>query len=381
MISAVWTIRNGSRCVRTMASKPQQFVVKVPEMRKYVVECMKSVGASEDNGGKVADLLICADLRGHYSHGLNRLRIYMEDCRSGNCSANAVPEVLKQKGATAWVDGKNGLGAVVGHFCTDLAAKLAKEHGIGWVVCKGSNHYGIAGYWPLLLKKQGLMGFSGTNTSPLVFPNRASQHALGTNPLALVAGANGQDDFALDMATSAVALGKIELAERKGEHIPLQWGADKQGKSTTDPVDVTQRGGGLLPLGGGEESGGYKGTGLGMMVEIFSSILSGGTFGKNVRTWRDTDRIADLGQFFVAIDPDCFAPNFNERLQQFIDETRNLRPVDENKKVMVPGDPERLNIKRSEQAGGVIYGQKQLDHLIELGTSHHVQPFNYSPIN
>ncbi|CAD5211251.1 unnamed protein product [Bursaphelenchus xylophilus] len=378
----MWSIRNGSRQVFcAMSSHPQQFVVKTAEMRRFVVDCMKAVGASGDNGGKVADLLICADLRGHYSHGLNRLRIYMEDCRSGNCAANAEPKILKQKGATAWVDGQNGLGAVVGHFCTDLAAKLAKEHGIGWVVCKGSNHYGIAGYWPLLLKKEGLIGMSGTNTSPLVFPNRAAQHALGTNPLAVIAGGHGEDDFALDMATSAVALGKIELAERKGEQIPLQWGADKDGKATQDPVDVTQRGGGLLPLGGAEETGGYKGTGLGMMVELFSAILSGSTFGKNVRTWRDVDRIADLGQFFVAIDPECFAPGFSDRLQDFIDQTRGLRPVDPAKKVLIPGDPERINIEKSESVGGVIYGQKQLDHLLDLGKTHKVQPFTYNPVN
>lgn len=97
------------------------------------------------------------------------------------------------------------------HFCTDLAIELAKENGIGWVVCKGSNHFGIAGYWPLMMKERGLIGIAMTNTSPLVFPTRSAQHALGTNPISIVAPAKNNDDFALDMATSAVALGKVKI--------------------------------------------------------------------------------------------------------------------------------------------------------------------------
>ncbi|KAI6183252.1 Malate/L-lactate dehydrogenase [Aphelenchoides bicaudatus] len=349
----------------------EQFLVSVDEMRSFVISCMESVGANKENGSKVADLLIVADQRGHYSHGLNRLRIYMEDCRSGNCVPNAQPTIIKQKAATAWVDGSNGLGAVVGHYCTELAIQLAKEHGVGWVVCKGSNHYGIAGYWPLLMKERGFLvdfyvaslnGISGTNTSPLVFPTRAAQHALGTNPLAFVAPALNDDNFALDMATSSVALGKIELAERKGEHMNNQWGLNSQGKLTSDPKDVTQRGGGLTPLGGSEETGGYKGSGLGMMVEVMCSILAGATYGKN-------------GQCFVAIDPECFAPDFSGRLQTYLDETRQLKPADSNKRVMVAGDPERKNIARCP--GKLIYGRNQIDHLLDIAQQNSVQPFQY----
>lgn len=135
---------------------------------------------------------------------------------------NAQPTIIKQKGATAWVDGNNGLGAVVGHFCTQLVIQLAREHGVGWVVCKASNHFGIAGYWPLLMKEKGyivscnhsrynksIQGLAMTNTSPVVFPTRAATHALGTNPIAVIAPALQRDDFALDMATSTVSLGKV----------------------------------------------------------------------------------------------------------------------------------------------------------------------------
>ncbi|KAI6220186.1 hypothetical protein M3Y95_01058100 [Aphelenchoides besseyi] len=353
----------------------EKFVVKVEDMRRFVVDCMAAVGAKEENGKKVADLLIAADQRGHYSHGLNRLRIYMEDCRSGNCDPNAQPTILRQKGATAWIDGNNGLGAVVGDYCTRIAIELAQQNGVGWVVAKGSNHFGIAGYWPILMKERGYLGIAMTNTSPLVFPTRASQLAVGTNPIAIVAPANENDDFALDMATSAVALGKIELAERKGEKINEQWGADSKGRNTDDPTEITQQGGGLLPLGGSEETGGYKGFGLGMSIEVLSSILAGATYGKNVRTWRETSKVADLGQTFICIDPLCFAPNFNSRLQSYLDETRRLIPIDRTKKVLIPGDPEREHL--AESGIGIVYGQAQLDHLLDIAKQNNVNAFNY----
>ncbi|KAI6181501.1 hypothetical protein M3Y98_00836000 [Aphelenchoides besseyi] len=158
------------KCQNESTMTDEKFVVKVEDMRRFVIDCMAAVGAKEENGKKVADLLIAADQRGHYSHGLNRLRIYMEDCRSGNCDPNAQPTILRQKGATAWIDGNNGLGAVVGDYCTRIAIELAQQNGVGWVVAKGSNHFGIAGYWPILMKERGYLGIAMTNTSPLVFP-------------------------------------------------------------------------------------------------------------------------------------------------------------------------------------------------------------------
>lgn len=321
----------------TSSTGAPRLIVPEAEMRRFVVDCMAAVGAERVKGEQVADLLILADRRGHYSHGLNRLRIYMEDCRAGNCAANAEPRILKQKGATAWVDGRNGLGAVVAHFCTDLAARLAREHGVGWVVCKGSNHYGIAGYWPLLLKQQGLIvgggsrggqGFIPEGLTPssyvhgchsdsmsrstcssrsYMFYGLYFDHpALPNDPLAghvghqhLAAGVpqpecgacaghqphlgggagragrrlrpgHGHLGRGAGQGECGVRPGdgtrhvQIELAERRGESMPSQWGADAQGHPTSDPVDVTQRDGALLPLGGTEETGKFG------QIQVFS---------------------------------------------------------------------------------------------------------------
>lgn len=145
-------------------------VVSLEEGKRFVVDCMKAVNTPEDHAKQLAELLMAADYRGHFSHGLNRLgmslnikiknffwfffsffpaEVYCTEVSNGVCDGKAKPVILKESSATAWVDGKNGLGAVVGNFCIDLAIKKAKETGIGWVVAKGSNHYGIAGYWSM----------------------------------------------------------------------------------------------------------------------------------------------------------------------------------------------------------------------------------------
>ncbi|KAI6240212.1 hypothetical protein M3Y99_00478400 [Aphelenchoides fujianensis] len=352
----------------------EEFVVTVEDMKKFVVEAMRTVGTSADHAAQLAEALVLADQRGHHSHGVNRLHIYIEDTL-GNVAKSGQPEVLKRKGATAWVDGRNLLGPVVGNFCTRLAVELAREHGIGWVVCKGSNHYGICGYYTLQIAEAGFVGMSFTNTSPCVFPNRSAEQALGSNPISCVAPALDGDNFALDMATSTVAFGKVELAETKGHaEIPAEWGADANGRPTTRPADVLQ-GGGLLPLGGREEAGAYKGTGLGMMVEVFCGLLGGTPAGRDCRQWRESEKAANLAQCFVAVDPDCFAPDFPARMQRFLDQNRELRPVDAERPVLVAGDPERAAEERNRAAGGLIYGRKQIDKLRAVAEKYSIAPF------
>ena len=167
------------------------------------------------------------------------------------------------------------------------------------------------------------------------------------------------------MAASTVALGKVELAKcRQQKEIPTAWGADPHGLPTKDPTIVLAPGGGLLPLGGVEECGAYKGTGIAMMTELFCGIMGGASFGKNVRQWREVQKPANLGQCFVAIDPECFAPGFAERLQLFLEQMRHLEPIDTEKPVLIPGDPERMNTIKSQKAGGLIYQHAQIAVLI-----------------
>ncbi|KRT82930.1 hypothetical protein AMK59_4199, partial [Oryctes borbonicus] len=135
----------------------------------------QAVGTQRDHANVMADLLVEADYRGHYSHGMNRLDMYVKDVKSGTCDGKATPKILKETPATAWVDGQNGMGAVVGNFCMDLAIKKAKEVGVGWVAAKGSNHFGIAAMYTMQAIKEGMLGMSFTNTSPFLAPTRSKE--------------------------------------------------------------------------------------------------------------------------------------------------------------------------------------------------------------
>lgn len=222
--------------------------------------------------------------------------MYVRDVKAGTTFSDREPLIVKDSPATALVDGNNLLGPVVGNFCMQLAMNKAKQVGIGMVVANRSNHYGIAGHYSMQALNEKLIGLSFTNTSPLIYPTRSNKRTFGTNPITFAAPGHKNDSFVLDMATSTVAFGKVEINSRKGEAIPDTWGADVNGKVTTDPEKV-MNGGGLLPLGGSEESSGYKGYGLNFMVEVLCGILSGSLYGPHIRTWQTSSGEANLVNF------------------------------------------------------------------------------------
>lgn len=292
--------------------------------------------------------------------------MYVSDIENGLCDVNANPRILNETVSTAWVDGCNTLGVVVGTFAMNLAIKKAKETGIGWVAAKGSNHFGICQWYTSMATKENLLGIASTNTSPLVAPTRAQATVFGTNPIAFAAnaGQNQDDGFILDMSTSSVAVGKIEMQLRKGEKLPSQgWALGSDGQPTTDAHEAFYNGKGLMPLGGEEVNSGYKGYGLGMVVDILCAVMSGANYGHHVRHWQDySDQVANLGHFFVALDPDSFAPGFEGRLQELMDHLRGLTPVNPDKPVLVPGDPERQALAEMAAKNNAIFYTK--NHIL-----------------
>ncbi|GAB1598052.1 uncharacterized protein LOC115229906 [Argonauta hians] len=334
-------------------------VVATDELFSFVVRCIEKVGGKRLHAEALAELLVAADTRGHYSHGLNRLDMYVRDLETKVTSGTEEPEIINETPATALINGNNILGPVVGKFCIDLAIKKAKEVGVGWVCASGSNHFGIAGWYSMRASNQGLLGMAFTNTSPLMVPTRAKKSVLGTNPISLAAPAENNDSFVLDMATTTVALGKVEINQRKDLPIPEGWGLDSQGKVTHDPADVLG-GGGLCPLGGIEESGGYKGYGLAFLTEIFCGILAGANYGPNIRSWKNTTTAANLGHCFVAINPSVFAPGFTGRMSDIMNHIRNMEPSEADAPVLVPGDPERQHEEKCNKLGGIPYHPNQI---------------------
>ncbi|XP_052896284.1 uncharacterized oxidoreductase YjmC isoform X1 [Anopheles moucheti] len=362
---------------RNMSSSvaAKQGLVAVEEARRFMVDCLVKSKTPLAHAKQQADLLLEADYRGHFSHGMNRLEMYINDLHKNACSGEAVPTVLNETPATAWVDGNNGLGAVVGNFCMDLAIRKAKEVGVGWVCAKRSNHYGIAGWYTLRAMDSGCIGMSMTNTSPLASPTRSKEAALGTNPISVGAPGKDGDGFVLDMATTAVAVGKIEMQRRKNEPIPVGWAQGPDGHPTTD-ASVAFDTACLMPLGGTEVTSGYKGYGLGAMVEVFCGILSGANYATKIRKWTHAgaDSEADLGQCFVAINPACFAPGFEGRLSDMNSILRNMPMTDPNHPVLVAGDPERMHMAKVDKDGGLPYHVNQIKTCTELSERLGVKP-------
>jgi len=343
-------------------------IISKDELSSFIVRCMMKVGTRPSHAEALADNLTMADYRGHYSHGLNRLDMYVNDIKNGTTAKDGDPIILKQSPGTALIDGQNLLGPYVGKYCMNIAMEKAKKIGIGLVAVRRSNHFGIAGYYSLKAVDKDLIGWAFTNTSPLVVPTRSKLQSLGTNPIAFAAPAKDGDSFVLDMATSTVALGKVELSQRRGTEIPNTWGVDEEGIPVTKPQQVR----GLLALGGPEESSGYKGYGLAMMVEILCGILSGSHFGPWIRSWKASTSEANLGQCFIAINPDVFEDDFEERLQKLITYCRSLPPSvssESGKPVLIAGDPERAHMAKCDKLGGIPYPQPQIDFLHELARS------------
>jgi LDH2 family malate/lactate/ureidoglycolate dehydrogenase len=212
-----------------------------------------------------------------------------------------------------------------------------------------------------------MIGLSFSNTSPLVAPTRALRPMIGTNPIALAAPAGRWGTFCLDMATSTIPRGRIEVAARRGETLPIGWAIGPDGRPATTPEAALA--GALLPLGGLEETAGYKGYGLALGVDILSGVLGGAAFGPNIIGLFSTDAPSDIGQSFVVIDPAAIGEPgaFEGRLEGYLDQLVAAETIpDAPGRVLVPGEPEAAAERRSDEHGVRIDARHHAS-LVELG--------------
>ncbi|MEE9276555.1 MAG: Ldh family oxidoreductase [bacterium] len=237
----------------------------------------RAAGAPEADARLTAEVLLSADMRGIRSHGAARLPYFLVRLQRGVINKN--PRMTFQAGSdtTGVLNADNALGTVAANRGMEEALSRAEAHGTGFVAVRDSSHFGYAGYWAQKAMKRGFIGFSMTNGGRRVSPTFGLSALFGTNPfsVAIPGGPDGHD-FHLDMATSTVAVGKIETALREGREIPKGWVSSFSGPPTLDDRDILTHGVPLLPLGGeGDEAGGHKGYGLSLMVELLCSVLSG----------------------------------------------------------------------------------------------------------
>jgi LDH2 family malate/lactate/ureidoglycolate dehydrogenase len=321
----------------------------IEHLHEFTTRVFVHLGVPAEDARLAADVLSASDRRGIDSHGVARLHAYFDMLTAGRVNPRANVTVVRQTACTATVDGDNGLGLVVGPKANAMAIEKALAAGAGWVAVRNSNHFGIAGYYPLEALKHDLIGWGMTNATKLVAPLWGAERMLGTNPIAVAFPAGQERPVVIDLATSAVAYGKLEIALRAGKPIPAGWAIDKFGEGSRDPASV-MAGGAMLPLGGTREQGGHKGYCLSALVDLLSGVLSGANWGPFVPPFALRQEIPPrkvgrgLGHFFGALRIDGFIDpdEFKARMDEWVRTFRATKPAPGTPGVVIPGDPERL---------------------------------------
>ena len=357
----------------------RSFLFKVEDLRNYIIRFLTQLKVSRADAEITADILLAADLRGVDSHGIIRLDTYYGSrLRKGLIDPTSPFKVLQETATTLAIDGGMGMGQVVSYHAMQLCIEKARQSGIAMATVRNSNHYGIAGYYAMMALSNDMIGISFTNSQPLVAPTYGRKAILGTNPIAVAVPASKSAPYVLDMATSIVPIGRITVYQKAGEEIPLGWGIDQNGQVTGDPNAVLN-GGALMPLGGIDLMRGYKGYGLGLLVDIFSGVLSGAAFGEDV-AHPNQDRPANVGHFFGAVRIDVFRPleEFKKDMDTLLDQLKNSPKAVGHERIYIPGEKE---FERAElnARNGIPLLSTVVDMLKESGALISVE-FDLQPV-
>ena len=328
------------------------------QLESFARKVFEKMGCANQDAAIAAHALVAADLRGIDSHGVARLSGYVRLWEAGRINPTPNIRIVHETPSTALVDGDAGPGLVIGPKSMEIVMEKAEKVGTGWVSVRNSNHFGIAGYHAMMALEKDMIGISMTNASPLVAPTWSKERMLGTNPIAVAVPAGKEPPLVADFATTTAANGKLEILQRENKQAPYGWIQDEEGKPSNDPFEL-KNGGALLPLGSDREHGSHKGYCLGSIVDIFSAVLSGAGYGPWAPPFVSFLAVPDdmpgkgLGHFFGAMRIDAFQPkeHFKANMDKWIRRFRDTTPIDDNKKVLIPGDPERSIEKVRKKEG------------------------------
>jgi LDH2 family malate/lactate/ureidoglycolate dehydrogenase len=323
-------------------------VLPVSTLTHFVDEILRAAGVPPHKAAVATECLISANLRGVDSHGIQLLPFYIEQLLAGEMDAAADGRVVSEAGCCLTFDGENGLGQWIAETCCGHAVRMARAQGIGMVVARESNHFGAAAWWAQKMRDAGQIGIVMCNASPIVPPWQGKQGRMGTNPICMAL----PGPWLLDMATTTVAAGKIFKAFLNGQpEVPPGWAFNSEGVPTTDTAEAYK--GMLMPLGG------YKGSGLAMMVEILCSVLSGGAMCNEVGGIRFRGKKVRVSQMYLAIDIARFMPvaEFTARVEALVGIMKSTAPAPGYIEVLVAGDPEwRMEAERRKNGIPIAEG-------------------------
>ena len=279
-------------------------------------------GCDDETSDILSDLIMKAERDGSLSHGLFRLPAYVTGLKSGKINGKGRPEVKKISPSVIKVSGNNCLAPVVLNKSIPELIKAAKENGVAVLAINNSHHMAAMWHETEMITEQGLVAFACTSYKPAVAPAGAIKPLFGTNPISFAWPRPGQTPVVFDIATASMAMGEVQVAKREGHKVPIGTGLNKEGKETTDPGEIAD-GGVLLPFGG------YKGSGIAMMVELLAGALVGDNFSYETAAKDNNDGGPPSGgEFILAISPDKLSgEDWNKHSDKFFDKMKSMDGV------------------------------------------------------
>lgn len=364
----------------------QHVLVPADFLEEFMVAAFQKIGVPEKDAKTCAAVTIAASKRGIDSHGVERFKtFYYNRLVSGQQLGKTNPEIVKQGPTTAVIDGHNGMGQVIGTKAMELAIKKAKRYGLGMVVVRNSNHYGIAGYYAELATKQDLIGITGTNTRPAVAPTFGVENMLGTNPLCFGMPTDEAFPLIVDSATSLAQRGKIELYGRLHKPLPEGWVISSDGKTVTDPLQalkgLADGSCALTPIGGlGTTFGGHKGYGYALAVEVLSAALQQGSYMKALTGIKDGKMAPyTIGHFFLAMDIAAFVEpaKCKKTIGDMLRELRASKKVPGQKRIYTPFEIE-YETERERTKKGIPVNLQNQKELLQIQKEQNLKQFDFS---
>jgi len=346
----------------------KQLTFSYEKLKKFSQDAFLRFGFTKEDSEIITDVLLTSDLYGIDSHGMQRLVRYHKSIETGLIQMNKKPEIIVETPVSAVIDGKGGMGQLIGYDAMKLAIKKAKDVGMAIVTVRNSNHYGIAGYYANMACCEGLIGISMTNTKAIMVPTFGKLAMLGSNPIAIAMPAEPYNFF-FDSSTTVATRGKLELYNKLDKPLPDGWAMAANGKGSQDASEVLNNisassGGGILPLGGLEEkTGSHKGYGYGMVCEIFTAILSLGVTSNHTYE----DKKAEICHGFIAINPDIFGDReqIKANLSHFLNELRQSPRAEGAERIYTHGEKEHFAY-RDRLKNGIQIDVNTVAEMVDL---------------
>lgn len=320
--------------------------ISYDDLKTFTRKVLEKYGYTDEQAEVTARVLVEADFRGVSSHGVARLQFYRANIKGGFAfPGKEMPEIVHETPLSLVVDGKNGIGPHISEFTMKRVLAKAREVGAGFAAVRNSNHYGMAGIWAEMAANEGYIGMSFCNTRKCAIPTFGRERILGTNPVCFAVPSAGKTHFMVDMATTTVAHGKIEVYERRDKPMPIGWAVDENGEDTADTHHFQKLfrsdqpdGGHLFLGGGGEDLGGHKGYGMGLFVDVLCAGMSMGAWSRDTFTGTGSG----ITHFFAAIRTDLFgdADAIAEHVESILQEVRDSKKAAGHERIYIHGEKE-----------------------------------------